>query len=178
MNFSYFRKPIKNKKPYKTVGLFQIYEAIRNPKYYGQATMDLRLTCWTPEQARAFKAANFDWVTFGGTFTHGSEQGLVERSGLIGLDFDHVPRLRDMFQKIALDPVTLLLFKSPSGDGLKWVTSVDLELSHRENFEAIAAYALENFGLNVDASGKDVCRPCYLPCHVGAYLNPILLPTT
>ena len=42
------------------------------------------------KRARNFKAANFDYCTFSGIFTVTNDKALVEHSGLLCLDFDHL----------------------------------------------------------------------------------------
>ena len=66
---------------------------------------------------------------------------------------------------------TEMLFRSPSGDGLKWVIRVDRESSHREFFLAVAAYLRHTYDLEADASGKDISRACFLPHDPEAYLH-------
>ena len=68
---------------------------------------------------------------------------------------------------------TMLLFRSPSGDGLKWIIPTDLtECSHADFFRSVSAYIAETYRVSVDSSGKDVCRACFLPYDPGAYLSP------
>ena len=59
---------------------------------------------------------------------------------------------------------TEMLFTSPSGDGLKWIIPIDLEeVNHQEYFKAVANYIQSTYGLEVDQSGKDISRACFLP---------------
>ncbi|HAH24353.1 MAG TPA: VirE protein, partial [Prolixibacteraceae bacterium] len=58
-------------------------------------------------------------------------------SGLLTLDFDHVSNLDGLKKTLLSDRYfdTELMFVSPSGDGLKWVISIDLmESSHQQWF--------------------------------------------
>lgn len=125
---------------------------------------------------RALKGRKFDYVTFSGTFTIRRSDGLKQHSGLLCIDLDHVekePRngekrrtVWEVKQLLAADPEfeTALCFRSPSADGVKWVVVIDLDRgTHREWFYAICKYLEDKHGLEVDTSGKDVTRPCYLP---------------
>ena len=68
---------------------------------------------------------------------------------------------------------TELLFRSPSGDGLKWIIRINTaEVSHAEYFNAVANYLRLTYGLEADKSGKDVSRACFLPYDPEAYINP------
>lgn len=68
---------------------------------------------------------------------------------------------------------TVLLFTSPSGDGVKWIVSIDIdEYSHWHWFKAIAAYVKATYQLEVDGSGKDISRCCFLPYDPEVFINP------
>ena len=66
--FSFFKAPITNTKPHKSVSLLQIYNAIKG-NYYKARTEKLRallspLSCGEGSGVRSFKAANFDYWPF------------------------------------------------------------------------------------------------------------------
>ena len=116
---------------------------------------------------RKFKAANFDYCTFSGVFTTRSNRNQTGHSGLLCLDFDHVSDLCGLRHALLNDDYldTRLLFRSPSGDGLKWVVSINLaQATHSEYFDAISCYLLSTYGVEVDPSGRDLSRACFLPC--------------
>lgn len=65
----------------------------------------------------------------------------------------------------------MLLFRSPSGDGLKWVVEIDISrYSHLQWFRMIEKYLKEAYNLEVDASGKNVSRACFLPYDPDCYI--------
>ena len=177
--FSYFSKPISNTKPSKSITLPELYELIKGERF-AEATLQLRQIT-DAKEARAFKAKNFDYVTFSGVFTSRADQALQQHSGLMCLDFDHVPdtgRLKDALLKLS-GVQTRMLFVSPSGDGLKWIITAELEeMSHLEFFRAVEVYVWHSLGLSVDPSGKDVSRACFLAHDPEAlFLNPPLMNT-
>jgi len=127
------------------------------------------------EQARLFKSHNFDYVTFSGTFSKRNDQGLIQHSGLLTLDIDHVADLSELKKTLLADTFikTKLLFISPLGDGLKWIVSIDLlEATHQQWFASVAAYLKATYRLEVDKSGKDISRACFLPHDPEVYINP------
>ena len=68
---------------------------------------------------------------------------------------------------------TVLLFRSPSGDGLKWVIPIDICLmDHKSYFKAVANYLKQTYQLELDVSGKDLARACFLPYDPQVYINP------
>ena len=58
----------------------------------------------------------------------------------------------------------LLMFVSPSGDGLKVIYGIDLSKGgHRKWFKAIRHYLRETYNLEADPSGINESRTCFLP---------------
>ena len=47
--------------------------------------------------------------------------------------------------------------------------------SHSNYFAAVANYILQTYGVEVDKSGRDISRACFLPHDPQAYINPRLL---
>ena len=174
--FSFFKAPIKNTIPHKTVSLVQVYNAITG-EYYKQNTEKLR-SISDVVQARKYKAANFDYCTFSGVFTARNDKSLVTHSELMCIDFDHVQNLDTLRQALLADEYfdTQLLFISPSGDGLKWIIEIDnRKAPHGEYFASVANYILQTYSVVVDKSGKDISRACFLPFDPNAFINPLLL---
>ena len=174
--FSFFKAPIKNTIPHKTVSLVQVYNAITG-EYYKQHTEKLR-SITDVVQARKYKAANFDYCTFSGVFTARNDKSLVTHSELMCIDFDHVQNTDTLRQALLADEYfdTQLLFVSPSGDGLKWIIDIDTRKApHGEYFASVANYILQTYSVEVDKSGKDISRACFLPFDPNAFINPLLL---
>ena len=174
--FSFFKAPIKNTIPHKTVSLVQVYNAITGD-FYKERTDKLR-SFNDLKQARQFKANNFDYCTFSGVFTSRNDKKIVQHSGLMAVDFDHLPNLEEVRQSLLVDEYfdTQLLFVSPSGDGLKWIIPIDTTTTpHGEYFAAVANYILQTYGVEVDKSGRDISRACFLPHDPNAFINPLIL---
>lgn len=171
--FTYFRAPISNIKPYKDVNVLDVYKVVKGD-YFEKRTAELR-TIADRLTARSFKARNFDYVCFSGTFSKRGDQYLKLHSGMMVLDFDHLDNWQQVKQNLLADPFfdTELLFRSPSGNGLKWLVTIDVVENSQENwFNAIAAYLKTNYGLIADKSGKDLSRACFLPYDPDIYINP------
>lgn len=128
-----------------------------------------------PHQQRMYKAAKFDYCTFSGTFSVRNEKHLLRHSGLLCLDFDHLGDVEGLFRRLQTDEdfETRLLFRSPRGEGLKWVIAVELDGKPRKDyFRSVSQYVRQTYGVPVDESGKDVCRACFLPHDPAAYIHP------
>ncbi|HEY3372400.1 MAG TPA: BT4734/BF3469 family protein [Prolixibacteraceae bacterium] len=178
-SFSFFRRPITNTVPYKGISLLQAYLDIQSDRNQWQT--DLLRTLSDKNQAKIFKARYFDYVTFSGTFTRRSDASLILHSGLLTIDLDHVDDLPQVKNALLNDRFfeTELLFISPSGNGLKWIVAIDTGLhSHLHWFKSIANYIDISYRLEVDASGKDLSRACFLPCDPEVYIHPKYLGLT
>ncbi len=173
--FSFFRSPITNVKPYKDISLLDAYNYIVGN--CAKANTAMLRNFADPKRARMFKAANFDYCTFSGTFDTRSDKGLIQHSGLLCVDFDHV-QVDELRSQLLHDTCfdTQLLFRSPSGDGLKWVVEIDIStISHADYFRAVANYLLQTYGVEADKSGKDISRACFLPHDPNCFINPKFL---
>ena len=171
--FSFYKKPIRSVRPVKTMNVLDVFNLISSGTYK-EATEELRAIPKGSE-AKKFKASNFDYVTFSGVFRSRSESNLLEYSGLIVIDFDHLLNLDKTRNQLINDPEleTELLFVSPSGDGLKWVVNVGIDVTeHSPCFTGITNYLRETYQLDIDPSGKDVSRACFLPYDPNPFINP------
>ena len=170
--FSFFPAPIKNTIPVLKMTLADAYEYITGPTAVSR-TRELRSKTDIKE-ARKFKSEKFDYCTFSGLFYKRNDQSLKQHSGLLCLDFDHLKNLEEVRQWLLNDDYfeTQLLFRSPSGDGLKWIINIDIsKTTHADYFRAVANYLKQTYNVDVDQSGKDICRACFLPHDPNCYIN-------
>ena len=181
VKMSFFRKPITNKRPEAVpVTLFQVYQYVRG-RWALPETEKLR-TFTNKDEARQYKGSNFDYITPSGVFSYCSDQCLIKHSEVLCMDLDELnERTEEMFEKLTDDPmfVTLLLFRSPRGNGLKWFIHIDLSrCDHRTWFTAVRNYLMATYQLaekQVDAQCVNVSRACFL-CHdENAYLKTELI---
>lgn len=171
--FSLFNAPITNKYPTAEVHLKDIFNYITSSKA-ADATETLR-TITDKTMARAYKSTHFSYATFSGIFRSRADRELIRHSGLICIDFDHLPCPGATRTRLLEDTYfeTQLLFTSPSGDGLKWIIPIDIATApHADYFRAISNYVHQTYGIETDNSGKDISRACFLPHDPSAYLNP------
>ncbi|MBQ8672549.1 MAG: hypothetical protein IJ511_00600 [Bacteroides sp.] len=179
--FSFFRAPVRNTTPYKSVSVRQIYNVVTGD-YYRETTLHLRNLCRLMKEGKAtkrdvqrFKSEHFDYATFSGVFSCRRNDALLQHSGLLCLDFDHLAQWREspsvggvyglrylLMNDTAVD--SRLILRSPGGEGLKWVVAIDpSQATHGEWFDALSFYVERNYGVQADPSGRDVSRACYLP---------------
>lgn len=109
-------------------------------------------------------------ICFSGKFSKREDAALIEHSGLIAIDFDHVEdRLPELRKRLEADPYTHILFLSPSGDGLKLVVRIpDSSVTHAMSAAALTDYyndeKLDEF--------RDVSRVCFSSYDPDIYYNP------
>ena len=185
--FSIFRRPITNKYPYQVVNLIDVFNYIISD-YAKDRTREYR-GIKIDKYRRQFKADKFDYCTFSGIFSIRADKAIIQHSGYICLDFDHLKDVEATFRQLKEDQYfdTLLLFRSPSGDGLKWVISfTDSYFRYGNDGESLGEYqerffiSLYNYIFNhydveVDKHCRNLSRACFLPHDPDAFLNPSLL---
>ncbi|MFV0390973.1 MAG: BT4734/BF3469 family protein [Paludibacteraceae bacterium] len=178
-HFSFFKAPVRNTIPHKSISLLDAYNYIVG-EYAKQRTEKLR-RIKDPKQARQFKASTFDYCTFSGMFQTRNDKALIRHSGLLCIDFDHLQSVDLLRKQLLQDEYfeTQLLFVSPSGDGIKWIIPIDTkQTTHSNYFAAVANYIQQTYGVEVDKSGRDISRACFLPHDPQAYINPLYKPST
>ena len=102
-------------------------------------------------------------VIWSGEFSKRSNDAHLTHSGLMVLDFDGVDDASDLRNLLALDPHVFASFISPSGQGVKAVVKVPpIKEQHTNIFAEVAAYLETKYQVEVDKSGSDNARLCYL----------------
>ena len=173
------------------MSILQVYRYITG-NYAQLATERLRSIA-DHNEARKFKAEAFDYVTFSGSFSTRRNGELIEHSGFMCFDIDKIES-EEQLQNIKASLVaeerlhTVLLFRSPSGNGLKWVVEVPdrvwltqitddrlqitdvIVKNHRVLYERIREYLFEKYAIETDHT-SDVARPCYLCYDDDAYYD-------
>lgn len=134
--FSFFLAPAMQVKPWSTFSIGKAYEYITTDMDALTATYRLR-NIHDEKERKLFKKRGFAFCTFSGIFRYRSRDGLISHSGLLCIDIDHVGshlQLDDLRKRLIDDEqfLTELCFVSPSGDGLKWVVSINTELYPHE----------------------------------------------
>lgn len=135
------------------------------------------------KEAQLFKLRNFRIATFGGVFSKRNANALATVSGYMVIDIDGLKtkaQVEDVRYICISDKRIrpLMVFTSPSGYGVKAVIEIDTtrNLSFKEYFAWVAMYMQFEYGIEIDRSGSDICRACYLPhdpdCWIKDPLNP------
>ena len=175
--FSYYRGGIAATLPYAAITPLQLYTVLTCGRHRARTEALRAAPVGSPQRAELKKG--LDYVTPAGTFTRRANNALDTASGLLVLDFDHVPDVgaarAALLADVLLAPELVLLFTSPSGDGLKALVTADPAAAHLDTFRAYAAYLGAHYaalGLVPDEAGKDVARACFVPYAPDAWLAP------
>lgn len=198
---SFFKQPITGacKYPRLTVSLFWVWLTVTMKWLQHGNAPDRDISIGTKtEQLRAimddklqrnFKSRNFDFITPAGQFSYFNDQSLVEYSGCMCMDLDHLddgtPKMKrrvspeEMKRLLLADPYlgprTLLMFTSPRQHGVKPFFEIDLtQCEYATWFQAIRNYLMATYGLGdeqVDPHVGNLSRACFLSYDPDAYLR-------
>src|SRR5215831_7597094 len=106
--FSMFPAGIKNTNSTGTTILVELYVLLRNDNWLKERTIFLR-SLESKDKQNAFKGAELEYVTFGGTFSIRKDSGLIKESGLICIDLDGINNPTELKRRIAENSEFLLL---------------------------------------------------------------------
>lgn len=178
-SISFYLAPATCVRFYKEATILDIYRCITDPKVAKRQTETLRQL--TDKDLKAqYKRSAFHYCTFSGSFGENRKNAaLRQHSGLICFDFDHIGNVEETKRLLLKDTRfrTVLLFTSPSGDGVKWVIAIDLDRAdHLTWFQAVSNYLQATYGLQTDPACKNVARACFIPYDPECYIDSTFLP--
>lgn len=190
---SFFRGSIRNKVPAATVDPFWVYQYLRSPEAMPE-TRELRAIA-DKDQQRSYKGSRLEYVTPSGVFSYCNDASLISHSRLLCMDLDDlcpISEVNPVFYyfkpecynaatketdaveqlkwRLIDDPRfnTVLAFRSPRGNGLKWWLEIDLaKCDHRTWFQAVRNFLMSQYQLTdhqVDKQCANPSRACFL-CH-------------
>jgi len=102
---------------------------------------------------------------------------LIEHTGILQIDFDHLPpdQIQTTIDKLKNDPFILFAFRSIGGDGIKGgirIPQTPDPDKHRYFAEKIEEYIKKTYGLKNDPSVKDLFRLFFIGYDPNIYINP------
>jgi len=120
---------------------------------------------------------NLPGVTWSGKFSRRGNEYLLQHSGLFGGDID-ADALggkdpKEVRAKLRTSLYVVAVFLSPTGHGLKVIFRAPPDASkHEGSFRTVRQHVLDLTGVQIDESGKDLARLCFVSDDPDAYLNP------
>jgi len=171
-----------NHKPIRTATVRDIVEFIRSDRLKADIErLRGHLAAGQPDLYNAGKLRLMG-VSWSGVFSYLNKKSLTTHSGLVVIDFDHLgASLPTVRAKLEADPAAVVVFTSPSGDGLKAIYAVGDMADHSRAWRAAADRAKRLTGIESDEKNKDVSRLCFLShdpaCHFNPDPAPVEVPT-
>jgi hypothetical protein len=104
-------------------------------------------------------------VTFSGSFANAHKKdNLKDYSRLIVVDIDNIGwGINEIKQKLVDDKHIIAVWISPSGTGLKCLISTSQSQDyHKDAFDQILEYFKAYYNIDIDKTGSDLCRLCYV----------------
>ena len=168
--FSVFKELLKTKDTPYEVDLVKIYNRLVNGK--SKPTVELIRAAKTKEEAERLKKT-LPCILFAGIFSQRNSNSCIKHSGLMVLDFDKYETEEIMLEQrklIEQNQHVILLFTSPSGNGLKVV--VRIPEATKETHPKYYKKFYEDFNFdNFDAGCSNIDRVCYESYDPQPYFN-------
>lgn len=103
-------------------------------------------------------------------------QHIQDYNKIVPLDLDkifvNIEESSPLVELVNNNRYTYASFISPSGNGLKIFVKIDSQIEfHEDAFKQVAEYYQNLLGIEVDKTGKDITRLCYISSDERAYLN-------
>ena len=100
-------------------------------------------------------------------------KNLVKSNGFI-FDLDGLDDVEGMFKKLTLEPFVHFMFRSPSGNGLKFGVLLETDIKDSELYTKVYKYCSkklsEFYNMELDHT-SDCARACFLSCDPDYYYN-------
>lgn len=114
-------------------------------------------------------------VTFCGTFKEGRKlENLDVYNNIMILDIDHIDLsvLSNIKDKLTNEKFVYAVWLSPSNEGLKVLVKIDsTPEEHKPSFNSLKEYFKINYDIELDNSGSDVTRLCFVSYDENLFLN-------
>lgn len=110
-------------------------------------------------------------VTISGTFEERKDSAMKKHSGFLAIDIDDLhDSVEDVKYILSQDKYIYSAFSSVSGKGICAIIKIDPK-KHRRAYDSFADYLLNNYKIDVDASGKNESRLRFVSYDPFLYLN-------
>lgn len=122
------------------------------------------------QEQKAFKTSKLPGVCFAGMFEVRNDEKLLQHSGLVAVDFDHLPQdeYERHWQTLKADKHTFALFRSPRRDGIKCIVRITASAAHhRALVRGLRRYYSSAYYDHFD----DPSRLCFVSWDPELYLN-------
>jgi hypothetical protein len=155
--------------------LINIINDIKTGKYKAQINKIRSLKDQGKEKEANELKTQLPAFTATGTFNDGRSITKINTySKYLILDIDKLTatQLKDVINTAHLAPYTQASFISPGGKGLKIIVKVNTaQEHHNEAYNQVVDYYEQALNIDIDTSGKDICRLCFVSYDEDCYIN-------
>ena len=186
MKFSFYKGPVTNTYPNKSITVKDLFELVTSDKYQDEIQhinsvvkesfklSNLEEIKKIKEEIKRLKS-NLDYITVGGEFTKRGKKNLIKASGYAAIDIDSLDTVEELKKKLKNDKHIHLLFISPSGNGLKAIIRVPEGKEQYEDYVVgFYNYLHKEYkipSVKLDDRTKDISRACFLSYDKDAVYN-------
>jgi len=157
------------------IELFEELNYIKNGTYKSVISRCRKFTSSNDYDSYKALKIKLPIVTFCGTFKNGRKlENLDNYNNLMILDIDHIDDfgILNIKEKLINDKYILSVWLSPSGEGLKALVKLNSSPEdHKASFNSLKKYYSENYNIELDNSGSDVTRLCFVSWDEDIYIN-------
>lgn len=151
----------------------EILEIIKSTTYKG-VTEFLRETLAKDPKIYKAEKMKLHAVTFNASFIGSRKIDNIDKyNSLIVIDIDKLDedQIESVYNKLASDKYVYSFWMSPSGRGYKGLVSInytfdvsnyDLTIAHKHAFSSLNKYFSDNHNIELDISGSDIPRLCFI----------------
>lgn len=154
--------------------LYDILDEIKNTTHEF-ITSQLRQHYSSEDGLYGLKKKKLPVATFCANFNENlrTKEGLDQYNSIMIIDIDHIGSnsINRLFEELSQDKYLFALWFSPSGNGIKGLIKIDYKIDflsdevdiwHYSAFSQIAVYFKEKYNIDLDQSGKDFTRLCFI----------------
>lgn len=167
----------------KNRSLYDILEEIKSSKYK-EITISLRKHYIDDDGLYGLKKKALPAVTFCANFKNNSrtKENLDFYNSIMILDIDNIgiENREKIIEQLSSDGYIFALWMSPSGNGIKGlvhlkyednITPENVDIWHYSAFAKLATYLQEKYEIELDQSGKDFTRLCFLSWDANIFIR-------
>lgn len=157
-------KSARETTPQANISLGEVFESIKSGEHRQRVAWVRE--CWDNDDKEAWLEAKkgLPGVCWAGQFSTRNAKSCTAYTGLVVADIDHNDEPGTIRDALRHDEYCLGAFISPTGDGVKaiFATSNKDPAKHLAAYLSLAEYIKGAYAIELDESGKDVSRLCFL----------------
>ena len=155
------------------ISISRVFKGIRSDAFKEKVLNVRKYKSTDIELSKKYKSS-LPAITFCGTFKEKRNlESCVHYNNIMVIDIDHIDdNMINLYaQYLAADPFVAAFWHSPSGNGYKGlvhlqydeeVEKLELKDRHKVAFRQLLKYLLAQYGIELDDSGSDIPRLCYM----------------